>query len=173
MKDHLQFYQIYGKLLSVAKSTCHPPRPSFTVTAFGNNFKHLTSSIPTVPLPPSSHFPPILLLASSIPLSKMDVRNPQTPITAPRPLRPLQSSSPKRQYLIIYNFVSALLWLVVLGRVLALVPLIGFGKVYMGVGPFAKWTQTLALLEVVHAALGKCYILFLFTCLCFFAGGGT
>jgi hypothetical protein len=34
------------------------------------------------------------------------------------------------------------------------VPLVGFGKVYVGVGQFAKWTQTLAGLEVVHAALG-------------------
>jgi very-long-chain (3R)-3-hydroxyacyl-CoA dehydratase len=100
----------------------------------------------------------------------MDVHDPQTPITAPRPLRPLQSSSPKTQYLIIYNFVSALLWLVVLGRVLALVPLLGFGKGYMGVGHFAKWTQTLALLEIVHAALGKSYILFLFTCFRFWGG---
>jgi len=51
--------------------------------------------------------------------------------------------------------VSALLWLVVLGRVLALVPLFGFSKVYLGVGNFAKWTQTLALLEIVHAMLGE------------------
>jgi very-long-chain (3R)-3-hydroxyacyl-CoA dehydratase len=47
-----------------------------------------------------------------------------------------------------------ILWLVVLGRVLLLVPLVGFGRVYPGVGNFAKWTQTLALLEVVHSALG-------------------
>jgi very-long-chain (3R)-3-hydroxyacyl-CoA dehydratase len=40
--------------------------------------------------------------------------------------------------------------------VLILVPLMGFGKVYLGVGHFAKWTQTLALLEVVHALLGEC-----------------
>jgi len=85
----------------------------------------------------------------------MNTQNPQTPITAPRPPRPLQSNSPKTQYLIIYNFVSALLWLVVLGRVLALVPLFGFSKVYLGVGNFAKWTQTLALLEIVHAMLGE------------------
>lgn len=35
-----------------------------------------------------------------------------------------------------------------------LVPLVGFGRVYGGVGQFTKWTQTLALLEVVHAAVG-------------------
>lgn len=69
--------------------------------------------------------------------------------------KPLQSSSPKTQYLILYNFVSAVLWLVVLGRVLMLVPLVGFGRVYGGVGQFTKWTQTLALLEVVHAAVGE------------------
>lgn len=68
--------------------------------------------------------------------------------------KPLQSSSPKTQYLILYNFVNAILWLTVLGRVLLLVPLVGFGKVYPGVGRFTKWTQTLALLEVVHAATG-------------------
>ncbi|PVH86779.1 PTPLA-domain-containing protein [Cadophora sp. DSE1049] len=68
--------------------------------------------------------------------------------------KPLQSSSPKTQYLILYNFVNAVLWLTVLGRVVLLVPLVGFGRVYPGVGRFCKWTQTLALLEVVHAAVG-------------------
>ena len=68
--------------------------------------------------------------------------------------KPLQSSSPKKQYLILYNFISALAWLVVLGRVVLLVPLVGFGRVYPGVGYFAKWTQTVALLEIVHAATG-------------------
>lgn len=66
----------------------------------------------------------------------------------------LQSSSPKKQYLILYNFISALSWLVVLGRIVLLVPLVGFGRVYPGVGYFTKWTQTVALLEVVHAATG-------------------
>ena len=68
--------------------------------------------------------------------------------------KPLQSSSPKTQYLILYNFVNAVLWLTVLGRVILLVPLVGFGRVYPGVGKFCKWTQTLALLEVVHAVVG-------------------
>ncbi|CAG8973907.1 hypothetical protein HYALB_00003685 [Hymenoscyphus albidus] len=76
-----------------------------------------------------------------------------TIIPQPGP-RPLTSSSPKTQYLIIYNFVSALSWLVVLGRVCLLVPLVGFGRVYPGVGRFAKWTQTVALLEVLHSAVG-------------------
>ena len=68
--------------------------------------------------------------------------------------KPLRSSNPKTQYLILYNFVCAVLWTVVLGRVLLLVPLVGFGRVYAGVGHFTKWTQTLALLEVVHSAVG-------------------
>ena len=75
--------------------------------------------------------------------------------TQKRPVKPLQSNNPRTQYLILYNFVSALLWLVVLGRVALLVPLVGFGRVYQGVGQFTKWTQTLALLEVVHSATGE------------------
>jgi hypothetical protein len=59
------------------------------------------------------------------------------------------------QYLIIYNTISAFLWFVIFGRTILLVPLIGFSKVYGGVGIFTKWTQTLALLEVVHSVLGK------------------
>lgn len=51
--------------------------------------------------------------------------------------------------------MSALLWLVVLCRVLLLVPLVGFGRVYPGVGQFAKWTQTLAGLEIVHSLFGR------------------
>ncbi|CAL3969138.1 unnamed protein product [Diplocarpon coronariae] len=74
-------------------------------------------------------------------------------------LKPLRSSSFKKQYLILYNFVNAILWLTVLGRVLLLIPLVGLGRVYPGVGRFTKWTQTLAVLEVVHAATGS-YILF-------------
>lgn len=59
------------------------------------------------------------------------------------------------QYLTLYNFISAILWLAILGRVVLLVPLVGFKNVYGGVGSFAKWTQTLALLEVVHSAAGE------------------
>jgi len=59
------------------------------------------------------------------------------------------------QYLILYNLICAVLWTAVLGRVLLLIPLVGFEHVNGGVGEFAKWTQTLALLEVVHSALGR------------------
>lgn len=71
--------------------------------------------------------------------------------------KPLQSSNPKTQYLILYNFVSSILWLVVLGRTVLLVPMVGFGRVYEGVGHFTKLTQTLACLEIVHAATGTSF----------------
>ncbi|KAK3068881.1 hypothetical protein LTR53_013222 [Teratosphaeriaceae sp. CCFEE 6253] len=57
-------------------------------------------------------------------------------------------------YLILYNFVSAVLWSVVLGRTLLIAGLYGNRNVHVGVGEFTKWTQTLAALEVVHAAVG-------------------
>ncbi|KAF7909612.1 uncharacterized protein EAF01_003330 [Botrytis porri] len=84
----------------------------------------------------------------------MDPQDTRSPPVKKRGPKPLQSSNSKTQYLILYNFVSALLWLVVLGRVVLLVPLVGFGRLYPAVGTFVKWTQTMALLEVVHAALG-------------------
>jgi hypothetical protein len=88
----------------------------------------------------------------------MDSRDASSAMRKPAP-KPLQSSSPKTQYLILYNFVSAILWLIVLGRVVLLVPIVGFGRMYPGVGRFAKWTQTMALLEVVHAATGRPYVI--------------
>jgi hypothetical protein len=84
---------------------------------------------------------------------RMDSKEASGTVRKPGP-KPLQSNSLRTQYLILYNFVSMILWLVVLGRVVLLVPLVGFGRVYSGVGNFAKWTQTLALLEVVHSAVG-------------------
>ncbi|MCJ1270352.1 hypothetical protein MMC22_010248 [Lobaria immixta] len=58
------------------------------------------------------------------------------------------------QYLVLYNLSCAILWLAVFGRVILLVPLVGTQHVYGGVGNFAKWTQTVALLEVLHSAFG-------------------
>ena len=75
----------------------------------------------------------------------MDTRN--------NPHRRLKSQS-RSQYLIAYNAISCLLWLAVLGRVILLVPLVGLGEVYGGVGQWTKWTQTLALAEVIHSATG-------------------
>ncbi|MCJ1433236.1 hypothetical protein MMC27_002595 [Xylographa pallens] len=61
-------------------------------------------------------------------------------------------ASLQKQYLIAYNATSALLWSILLGRVLLLLPLAGYQNVYAGVGQYAKWTQTLAVLEIVHSA---------------------
>ncbi|MCJ1476727.1 hypothetical protein MMC13_005395 [Lambiella insularis] len=61
-------------------------------------------------------------------------------------------TSLKTQYLIAYNLTSAILWSVLLTRVLLLIPSVGLSHVYAHVGEYAKWTQTLALLEIVHSA---------------------
>lgn len=68
--------------------------------------------------------------------------------------RPTSNRRLQIQYLVGYNLVCALLWIAVLGRVILLVPLVGFENVYGGVGELAKWTQTLAVLEIGHSALG-------------------
>ncbi|KAI7233004.1 hypothetical protein KC330_g5591 [Hortaea werneckii] len=82
---------------------------------------------------------------------------------ASRPSKPQQDAQPvkvvppsyRSLYLILYNSVSALLWAVVLGRVIAIESVHGRRGVYLGVGQWTKWTQTVAALEVVHAVLGK------------------
>ena len=73
--------------------------------------------------------------------------------TRQQPNRRLRNDT-KQTYLQAYNVASAFLWLAVLGRVLLLVPLVGRENVYGGVGTWTRWTQTLALAEVGHAALG-------------------
>lgn len=73
------------------------------------------------------------------------------------------------QYLILYNLVSALLWVAVLGRVILLVPLVGFRGVYGGVGEFTKWTQTAAVMEILHSASGWWSLLLFFS----FGGEGV
>ncbi|MCJ1442981.1 MAG: hypothetical protein MMC23_003478 [Stictis urceolatum] len=60
----------------------------------------------------------------------------------------------KQQYLIVYNLASAILWFSVLARVLIILPITGPAYVHDGVGTFARWVQTLAVLEIVHSALG-------------------
>lgn len=63
-------------------------------------------------------------------------------------------SAAKTTYLILYNSISALLWSVVLGRTLLIASIHGYESVYTGAGNFTKWTQTLAGLEILHAATG-------------------
>ncbi|KAF2861208.1 protein tyrosine phosphatase [Piedraia hortae CBS 480.64] len=66
----------------------------------------------------------------------------------------VSSLSPKRLYLILYNLVSSFLWSIVLSRAASFALTKGFNHTYQGVGEFTKWTQTLAVLEILHAALG-------------------
>lgn len=66
-------------------------------------------------------------------------------------------SGAKAGYLVAYNIVSALLWSTVLGRVVLILALHGYQAVFLGAGEFTKWTQTLAALEVLHAAIGTTF----------------
>lgn len=59
-----------------------------------------------------------------------------------------------RKYLSLYNAVSGALWTVVLLRLLVVLPLVGFEYASEGVGDLLTYVQSLAVLEVVHAALG-------------------
>ncbi|EPE10120.1 protein tyrosine phosphatase [Ophiostoma piceae UAMH 11346] len=63
-------------------------------------------------------------------------------------------SSAKNFYLTAYNFASAILWLTVLGRTAGAAYLRGPEFVPIAVGQFVRYTQTIALLEVVHSVLG-------------------
>lgn len=77
--------------------------------------------------------------------------------------RPAAPASPQKslrtQYLTLYNLASATLWLLVFYRV-ALILAVGGGweKVFAGADETVRLVQTAAILEVGHAALGKCYI---------------
>ncbi|KJZ74031.1 hypothetical protein HIM_06480 [Hirsutella minnesotensis 3608] len=66
-----------------------------------------------------------------------------------RPASPLNTG-----YLVLYNFVSAIAWSVVLGRTLVMLSSFGHPYVYNAVGNWTKWTQTLAAMEVLHSLLG-------------------
>lgn len=72
--------------------------------------------------------------------------------------RSRQSTPQKSTYLLIYNAVSFLLWSMVTLRAILLIPaLAAHGRLYglhEALFDFLRATQTLALLEVVHAALG-------------------
>lgn len=68
--------------------------------------------------------------------------------------KPAQPRSLKTQYLIVFNAVSAISWLVVFWRALLAVQMRGYEGVHAEVAEFWKWTQTLAALEVAHAVFG-------------------
>ncbi|KAL3489099.1 tyrosine phosphatase-like protein [Aspergillus germanicus] len=56
-----------------------------------------------------------------------------------------------RCYLLLYNIVSVLLWLRIL---LAVITSYGDSQIYTTIEPWTRWTQTLAVLEILHAATG-------------------
>lgn len=62
----------------------------------------------------------------------------------------------KNQYLISYNAISAALWFGVLGRVLMFGQYYGLesGHVYEESERYTRLTQSLAVMEVVHSAIG-------------------
>ena len=68
---------------------------------------------------------------------------------------PQQPSAAKTSYLILYNFVSAVAWSVVLGRTLSVLALRGPLFTHIAVGDWTKWTQTLAGMEILHSMFGK------------------
>jgi hypothetical protein len=70
-------------------------------------------------------------------------------------------SAAKNGYLILYNAVSAMLWLTVLGRIVAINAVRGPHLAYPAVGEFCKWTQTLAGMEVLHSLFGKSSLIYL------------
>ncbi|PHH73192.1 hypothetical protein CDD80_3985 [Ophiocordyceps camponoti-rufipedis] len=60
----------------------------------------------------------------------------------------------KTAYLVLFNVASAAAWAVVLSRTVAISALSGPTFTYGGVGVWTKWTQTLAVFEVLHSLLG-------------------
>ncbi|KAI5818705.1 tyrosine phosphatase-like protein [Pyronema omphalodes] len=58
------------------------------------------------------------------------------------------------RYLIGFNFVSTLLWAGVLASTLFFAPQVGPKGLFAINGEYTKWTQTLAILEVIHVVVG-------------------
>ncbi|KAF5265579.1 hypothetical protein FOXYS1_3606 [Fusarium oxysporum] len=98
-----------------------------------------------------------LLLDFEVPDSHISAAMASNTAAAKRPLK--QASTANKAYLIFYNFISAVLWSVVLGRTAMLVSAYGPEYVYPNTGQYTKWTQTLAGLEVLHSLLGMILLL--------------
>lgn len=76
---------------------------------------------------------------------------------AKKPTTKPPASPIKNAYLILYNAVSASLWLAVMVKtVTTIVAGGGPAAVFDTTGEFCKWTQTLAGMEVLHSLLGTC-----------------
>lgn len=70
--------------------------------------------------------------------------------------KPVRQIAPSYRslYLILYNFISAVLWAAVLGRVLLIAWIYGWRNVFAGTDGYVRSVQTLAGLEVVHSLIG-------------------
>ncbi|KAK3201789.1 hypothetical protein GRF29_164g646795 [Pseudopithomyces chartarum] len=63
--------------------------------------------------------------------------------------------TPRTLYLTLYNALLFTLWLTTLFQLLALLPSHPSPRtIFTHISPLARWAQTLALLEVLHSALG-------------------
>ena len=82
------------------------------------------------------------------------------PKTRTKTVKP--ASSLNTTYLLAYNFVSAALWAAVLAKVVRIATSEGVesGRVYKEVEEFARLTQTLAGLEVLHSLFGMSILSF-------------
>ncbi|KAJ5156383.1 hypothetical protein N7492_009186 [Penicillium capsulatum] len=66
-----------------------------------------------------------------------------------------QGASPAHFYLWAYNILCAILWLrVFLSTITAVIVSPNVSAVFASLEPWTRWTQTLAVLEILHAALG-------------------
>lgn len=68
--------------------------------------------------------------------------------------RSLTKGEVAKEYLTAYNAICALLWLSVFSRTVVILPITGVESVYEAAGDFTKWTQTVAILEILHSAFG-------------------
>jgi very-long-chain (3R)-3-hydroxyacyl-CoA dehydratase len=76
--------------------------------------------------------------------------------TAPRSQLQASSGSAKNKYLISYNAVSCGLWAVILYRTIRTSALHQeHENLYKVTGTYTRWTQTVALVEVLHSLLGE------------------
>ena len=60
-------------------------------------------------------------------------------------------------YLLLYNATNCLLWLYIL--ITLITTLTTPSLIYPAVEPYTRWTQTLSIAEIVHAATGSAHSL--------------
>lgn len=68
-----------------------------------------------------------------------------------------QSNPLRTGYLVLYNAISTVAWFNVLLLTVKTCMTAGYPYVYFDAGEWTRWTQTAAILEIVHAALGKLF----------------